>query len=198
MQTQIIISQILILSFIVIVGILALRFKIVGKEIKDNLASIIFNITLPLLLFTTISEMDFDGDLFKNGLLVFLFTFLGIAMLYLMGFLASRAFKLEGNVRSIHIAHTMFGNIVFLGFPLFDALFPGGTGLFYAAVYQLAQGLVLWSVGILIINNQKTTGIKAFLFQFLNPNSMAFFLGLIAMIFGIKLPGFIEKAYSGL
>lgn len=196
MQLQVIVNQILILALISIIGVLAVKIKIVNHEVKETLSKIVFNITLPLLLFTTMTHMDFTGELFRNGLIVFVFTFISISLLFLSGLFSTKLFNYEDKAKAVHITHTMFGNIVFLGFPLFNALFPGGIGLFYAAVYQLAQGIVLWTFGVVILN--KSSGNKNLLKNLVNPNTIAFLLGIVAMIIRFKLPFVFDKALGGL
>lgn len=195
MATEIIINQLLIFVLLMCVGAIASRRKILNDESKDFLARIIIDITLPFLIFSTFSHLELDVNLFKNGLFVFCLAFVNLAILYLAGSLSSRIQRLNKPQAMVHTLHTMFGNIVFLGFPLFDALFPGGIGVFYAAVYQLASNTLTFTYGIYRLSSgTQKSGWKSLL----NANTGAIVLGSLILVSRIDLPKFIVDAFSGL
>lgn len=195
MATEIIINQLLIFVLLMIVGAFAAKRKILNDESKDFLARIIIDITLPFLIFSTFSHLEFDIKLFKNGLFVFTLAFVNLGFLYLTGSLSSRLQKLDKSQTMVHTLHTMFGNIVFLAFPLFDALFPGGTGIFYAAVYQLASNSLTFTYGIYRLSSgTQKSGWKSLL----NANTGAIVLGSLILVSRIELPKFIIDAFAGL
>lgn len=178
-----------------IVGAAATKRKILNDESKDFLARIIIDITLPFLIFSTFSHLEFDIKLFKNGLFVFSLAFVNLAFLYITGEVSSRLQKLGKPQEMVHTLHTMFGNIVFLGFPLFDALFPGGIGVFYAAVYQLASNTLTFTYGVYRLSSgTQKSGWKSLL----NANTGAIVLGSLILISRIELPKFVIDAFSGL
>lgn len=47
----------------------------------------------------------------------------------------------------MHRCMTCFGNVVFMAFPLIQALY-GAEGLLYAAIYELANDTCLWTLGV--------------------------------------------------
>jgi malate permease and related proteins len=195
MATGIIINQLLIFVLLMIVGAIASQRKILNDESKDFLARIIIDITLPFLIFSTFSHLDFDVKLFKNGLFVFILAFINLGILYLTGSLSAFLQKLDKPQAMVHTLHTMFGNIVFLGFPLFDALFPGGIGVFYAAVYQLASNTLTFTYGIYRLSSgTQKSGWRSLL----NANTGAIVLGSLILVSKIELPKFVIDAFSGL
>ena len=198
MQFEIILNQILFLAILIVIGVIATRLKVVNSEVKESLASIIFNITLPLLILTTFSELRLTPEIAKNGLLVLLFSFLAIFFMYLGGLISSKVQKLDQQAETIHILHTMFGNIVFLGFPLIDTLFPGGEGLLYATLFYLASSIVMWTFGVYVFNRGNSTNINQNFKNLLNPNTFAFVLGILVMIIGFKIPNIIHIPLKGL
>ena len=116
MEYAIFINQIIILGVLVLIGVLAVRFRVITEPIKEGLAKIIFNITLPLLVLVGISEMDISLELVENSLMAILFSFLVLGMMTIVGIGSAKIAKLPQESSSVHIAHTMFGNIVYLGF----------------------------------------------------------------------------------
>ena len=72
METGIIISQIFILTAVVIIGAVASKFSIITTDSKNMLSKVIFNITLPLMLFTNFLKMDATPRLITNSFIVLL------------------------------------------------------------------------------------------------------------------------------
>ncbi|MFA5648333.1 MAG: AEC family transporter [Bacteroidales bacterium] len=195
MATAIILRQLLIFSILIGVGALAYWRKIITPEIKDNLARVVIDITLPFLIFTTFANIEADASIIKNGLLVFALAFVNLFVFYLVGKFSSRLLKLKQPQETVHTLHTMFGNIVFLGFPLLDALFPNGIGIFYGAMYQLASNTITFTYGVykLSAGTQKS-GIKSLI----NPNTIGLFLGAAVLLMGVTLPSFLNTSLSSL
>lgn len=195
---QIIIEQILILGFIALIGMIAYKLKALSKENNTGLVKVILKITLPILIFTTFSNTDLNEDILKNFPIVFISAIISVVLLFLLSNISSKILKLDKGNKALHNAHTMFGNTVFLGFPLLDALFPGGEGLIYASIFQLSHDSLMWTWGVLILskasNKKADKGIK----HLINPITISFILGLLMMIFKIKIPELLSKPLSGI
>jgi predicted permease len=193
-----IIDQIAILGILAICGVLAYRFKILQNSAKEVIEKLVFYITLPLLIVTKLSSLTLTSEILKNGLFIILGTYLIFIIQIQVGNLSARLFKLKPPQAAIHSLHTMLGNIVFLGFPLLDALFPGGKAILYAAIYQLTMNTVMWTYGVYRLNPAtKQKGLKN-LNKLINPNIIALCLGLLMMIFGIRLPELLQVSLGGL
>ncbi|MBN1650289.1 MAG: AEC family transporter [Bacteroidales bacterium] len=193
-----IIDQILILGILAGVGALAYRFKILEESAKSVIEKIVFYIALPLLILTKLSALAFTSEILRNAGLVILFTYAIMFSQLLLGKLSARIFKLERPQAVIHSLHYMLGNVVFLGFPLLDALMPGGEALLYAALYQLVLNTILWSYGVIQLdpdNRQKGWGQ---LKKLVNPNTIALSLGLLMMLLSLRFPPLLQKAFGGL
>ncbi len=198
MQNSIILYQIAVLAILVVVGIVATKLRIITEGAKKGIADLVFDVTLPLLIITTFARIDVTPEIMLNSGLVFLFAYFALAVMYGIGDLSAWIMKLRGNQRAVFINHHMFGNIVFLGFPLMDALFPGGEGLLYAAVFQLASNSVMWTSGVWIFLKGKGGKKKDVWKNMLNPNTVAFFAGLLIMFFNIQFPDVIYEPLHGL
>ena len=193
-----IIDQIAFLGILAICGIIAYRFKILNNSAKEVFNKLVFYITLPLLIVTKLSSLTLTDEILRNGLLIILGTYVILFTQIIVGRLTAKLFKLERPQAAIHSLHTMLGNIVFLGFPLLDALFPGGEAILYAAIYQLAMNTVMWTYGVYALNPQsKEKGWKN-LNKLVNPNTVALTLGLVMMIFGIRFPRLLQVSLGGL
>ncbi len=198
MQSEIILTQIIILGVIVCVGVIATKAGIITKSLQEGIASLVFNVTLPLLIFSSLTAMDITLKLISNGLLVVVMSYLSILFLFLMGRLSSLAQKMKKETSAIHVLHTAFGNTVFLGFPLMNALFPGGQALFYATLFYLVATSLMWTLGVTVLNHSVSLSIKQTMTNLLNPNTIGFLAGVGLMLTGVNLPQVIDVPLSGL
>jgi predicted permease len=156
MHTDIILNQILILSILALIGVIGSRAKVITEETKDMLAKIIFNITLPLALLTNFSRIDVTPKLLSNSLLVIGLSVLVLLFMLLAGWLTARLFKMKTTAAVIYKSHSLFGNIIFLGFPLISALY-GEEGLLYAGMFQVVSNMFMWTIGVIILNQGHIT-----------------------------------------
>ncbi len=197
MDVTIILNQFIVLSILIITGVIGARAGIITQFVKDAISKLVFNITLPLLIVTTFSNMAIKKEMVTNGLWVFAFANFAILLFIGLGYFTSKLLHLNKKTSSIHTLHTAFGNIVFLGFPIINSLFPGGEGLFYAALFHLTSTYFVWTLGIYLLV-AKRVNLKQNLKNLLNPNTIAFIVGITMMITGVKIPEIAYNALSGM
>jgi len=193
-----IIDQILILGILAFIGALAYRFKILEEGAKGVIEKLVFYVSLPLLIVSKLSTLGFTAEILRNAGLVIVFTYAIMFAQLFLGKLSARIFGLKKPQAAIHSLHHMFGNIVFLGFPLLDALMPGGEALLYAAIYHLVLNTVLWSYGVIQLNPDKQEKGFGLLKKLANPNTIALILGLLMMLLSLRFPPLIQKAFAGM
>ena len=193
MHLSIITNQIIILSFLAVIGVIATAAKVINEEVKNSIARIVFNITLPFLILTSVTNIDLNKEILSNIAWVFTFSFLALFLLLFAGMASRRMLGIKGATGNIHVLHTTFGNVAFLGYPLFSALFPNGEGLLYAVIYHFAQDVIIWTFGVFIFNSAKNLSIRQNLLHLLNPNTVSFVLATLMLAFSLKLPEFIYK-----
>lgn len=187
----IILEQILKLSILAILGILAVKLKFLKFDYAEGISKLLIKITIPLLVFTTFSKFDISSVSIINFFIVIVFSIISTLILYILSLSGVNIFKLDDLNAPLHKVQTMFGNVVFLGFPLINSLFPGGEGLIYAALFQLGHDAVLWTLGIVIIKNDKDNNILKEIKHLLNPVTISFILGVIFMLLKIPIPDLI-------
>jgi predicted permease len=197
METSIIISQIFILAVVVLIGVLAAWAKVLTVTAKDMLSKVIFNISLPLMLFTNFLKLEATPKLLANSFIVLSVSGFVILFMLLAGWVMTRIFKIKGREAAVFKAHSMFGNTIFLGFPLITALY-GVEGLLYASMYQLVSNLIMWTLGVVVLTHGDGQSWKKSIARVLNPNTVATLSGLLFFILSIKLPPLLVKPLSEL
>lgn len=194
----IIIEQIGILAILGLIGFIAFKLKWLNQEINTNLVKLIMRITLPLLLFTSFAHADFTLDIFKNGIIVFIMSISTVVLLFIVSSISAKLLRLDKENNALHRTNSMFGNVVFLGFPLLDALFPGGEGLLFAGIFQLGHDTLMWTWGIFILNKGAKKTSTSTWRHLINPVTIGFAIGLAFMFINIEIPNVIFKPLTGL
>lgn len=185
------------LAIIVLVGIIAARFRIITEISKDMLSRVIFNISLPLMLFTNFLRLEATPELLANSLVVLGVSGFMILFLLLLGWITTRLFNIRSREAAVFKAHSMFGNTIFLGFPLIFELF-GEEGLLYATMFQLVSNIIMWTVGVVVLTYGEGVDWKKSIKRVMNPNTIAILLGFAFFVLSIKLPVVVVKPLSEL
>lgn len=197
MESKIVLTQITILAVVVVIGAIAAKFKVFNNESKDVLSKVIFNISLPLMLFTNFFRLEATPRLIANSITVLAISGFVIFFLLLIGWLVSRIFNLKGAEAAVFKTHSMFGNTIFLGFPLITALY-GFEGLLYASMFQLVSSILMWTVGVIVLSHGNGISWKKSLLKVINPNTIATLIGLAFFLLSIKLPSVMLKPMTEL
>jgi hypothetical protein len=197
MQTEVVITQIFMLSIVVAIGAIAAKFKVLTSDTKDLLSKVIFNISLPLMLFTNFFRLEATPRLIANSLIILAVSGFVIFFLLLVGWISVRLFRLRGAEAAVFKTHSMFGNTIFLGFPLITALY-GVEGLLYASMYQLVSTVIMWTAGVIILSHGNGTSWKKSFIKVLNPNTIATIAGLLLFILSVRLPDILIKPMTEL
>jgi len=92
---EIILDKVAVLGLLTLIGFIAYKIKLVPPEVKTGIEKLVFNLTLPVFIFTTISGFEYSGELLHNGLLVFVLSYAFLALQYGLGWITSRAFRLD-------------------------------------------------------------------------------------------------------
>lgn len=185
-----IVNRIITLGLAMLVGFVCVKSKYISKEHNDGMSKIIVRITLPILVVTSLTSLDLDREKLINSIHVLLISLVTVAFLYAAGTLMSKIGKMQKARSVMHRCMTCFGNVVFMAFPLIQALY-GAEGLLYAVIYELANDMFLWTLGVYEMNTirEQKLSFLGNLKKLLNPGTIAFAVAFIMMAFRWKFPG---------
>ncbi|MBQ3118712.1 MAG: AEC family transporter [Clostridia bacterium] len=198
MDLVIIIEQIIKLFIVIAIGYVGAKSGYLPVHYKDIISKVIVKITLPLLIITSMMSKELSADTLLNTGVAAGSAVVVIVVLYAIGLLSAKIFRLSEPTKTVHALISATGNVVFLGYPVISAVY-GAEGLFYAVIYGIINDVFLWSIGVYLVN--KSTGnasSKEALKKLLNPNTVSCILGIILLVLGVKLPGVIFDTLSGL
>ncbi|MDT8401506.1 MAG: AEC family transporter [Bacteroidales bacterium] len=197
MQQSIILEQISYLAVLVIIGVIASKIGIIKEGARDALVKIIFNITLPLLLFTNFSKLEMSPEILRNSYILIIISLVMILVMLLIAYFFTFSFRMKHEQKSVFVPHNAFGNVLYFGFPVVSALF-GEMGLFYASIYAFVSIMLLWTVGIYLIARKGGMSLSKSMKNMINPNSVAIMAGFALFLLNIKIPGFLLKPFVSL
>lgn len=192
-QIHIITNQIIILTLLGLTGFAAGKTGFLPENSHKYISALILKITMPFLIFTTMGNYTFTRETLTNGLYIFI---LGVIFILIAGLIAlgqCKILRIKEKTKNIYIAQSMFGNVIFMAYPLLKAMY-GDIGIVYAIFFNIANDAILWTLGIYLFNKHNTKNSRDNLLHLINPNTLAF-LGGIAMIF-LKFQFKIEKTYA--
>lgn len=185
-------KTVLPLFLVIFVGIFFSHTKAASKNWIDILNKYALWIGFPALVIASLMHLDLEGQSYTK-LILLNSGFIVICML--LAYPISQIFGLSIKMRSSLILILSFGNVTYLGIPILNSAF-GDIILPIAAVNSAVYVFWLFTLGIFLIeiNSEGQINIKKLFFSLIkNPLLISVFIGLIIVIFNIKLPVFAEK-----
>ena len=122
-----------------------------------------------------------------------------VAFLFAVGTVTSKISKMDKSRAIMHRCMTCFGNVVFMAFPLIQALY-GAEGLLYAAIYELANDTCLWTLGVYQMKSieEKEKSFMGSIKNLVNPGTIAFVVAFVMMALGLKFSGIFGEVMTGI
>ncbi|MBE7039250.1 MAG: AEC family transporter [Ruminococcaceae bacterium] len=193
MNFGVVTEQICMLSFVMLLGFVIVKTGYVGGNVKDGISKIIVKLILPCLIISSISSKELNSELLGDIAVIFALSLFCIFTLFCIGILTSKLFKIPDETKPVHKLLVSTGNVIFIGYPIIFSVY-GEQGFLYAIMYWLINDLFLWTVGVFMLSGKEKTTKKDLWKKLLNPSTVSFFVAVIMLVFGIKLPPVIKPA----
>ncbi|CAB1241807.1 AEC family transporter [Clostridium sp. WLY-B-L2] len=182
MGVNTVITQITSLFLVALVGFYGGKKDIIGENFSNGLSKLLVEITTPFLIISSFS-ISYGPEIADNVTKSFIYSFLIFALTpFLVKPLLLIIDKKKRNTLEFAM---MFSNCGFMGFPVAQSVF-GKEGVVYAAVFNILFNIFVWTYGVMLFNNKKS--LKGLKKSLKNPGIISSFIGLIIMIFSIKIP----------
>ncbi|MBS4536423.1 AEC family transporter [Clostridium sp. D2Q-14] len=189
-----VLSQVSVLFILLIIGLILRKFNIIDSYVEKGISNLVIFATLPALLITSMNY-EFSSDMLNNGLLILRAGPIIYVITGIIAYLYIKINKIEGQEKGIYIFMTMFPNVGFMGYPVVSIVF-GEIGIFYAALFNLWFNILLWTLGVILVNPKNNT--KLSFKALINPGTISIFIGLALFLFSINLPTPIFDALDSL
>ncbi|MGN0181750.1 MAG: AEC family transporter [Candidatus Ornithomonoglobus sp.] len=194
-----IVSSILTLGIAMLIGFIAVKSGYIKTDARDAVSKILVRVTLPILVVTTMTRLEMDKEKLINCVTVLITAWMCIAVMFLLGILVSRLFRMKGERAALHACMSCFGNIVFIAYPLIRAIY-GDEGILYAALFAFANDCYLWTVGVYKLStvNKSGTGIKENIKKLVNPGTIAVLVSFAMMACHLRFGGILKTSLEGI
>lgn len=196
---SVIAENIIVLGLAMLIGFICVKTGYIPKETKDALSKIIVKVTLPVLVMTSLTKLELNGEKVINSVITAVSGLIIVGIMFLIGIIIARLFKMERPRAVMHACMSAFGNTVFVAYPLIQALY-GDEGLLYAALFVFANDCYLWTLGVYKMSEvsaEKSSPGKN-IKHLINPATIAFGISFIMMIFKLQFGGPIKTVLTGI
>ncbi|MGI6622276.1 MAG: AEC family transporter [Clostridiaceae bacterium] len=182
-------NQVAILFVILLIGLVAGKYKIIDSTGTKKLSEVLLFVTSPMMVLNSFF-IEFSKERIVNVLWII---GTGIGMFIISIFLSKVIYgKFEEKIVPVLRFTAIFSNCGYMGLPLLYAVF-GSEGVFYGSFYIVTFHTVLWSYGYMMYGGKESKAkiIKRLL---INPSIIALYIGLIIFLFSISVPETIMGA----
>lgn len=196
MEMATIVKSVVSLFLIMLVGVYGKKKGIIDEKVNQALTDILLQIALPFMIFSSFTFV-YNYTIKSNVIKTFYYSFMAYIIIILISKLIT--FPIKGEKKQILHFCNVFTNTGYIGFPLLNVIY-GKEAVIYGSIFNMFFVLFLWTYGIIIFKGKlereelKEEIIKAIL----NPSVIAVYLGLIIMIFDIRIPDTIMSSINSI
>ena len=182
-----VLKQSVIMFLIACIGIICYKTKIITKDAQKFFSAFVLKVVIPCFAFISF-QVELSAELISGMLAALLLSVVSHILLILLSMIVIR--KKEGTEYAIERFSLIYTNCGFMGIPLISGVF-GPEGALYATIYLTVFNILVWTHGVMIMKNQFS--LKELLVVLRSPTMIAIFLGILCLVFGIRLPEVARK-----
>jgi len=178
------------------VGVYGSRKKIINPELNKGLTDILIKIALPFMI---VSSFIFTYDYTVKDNIVKT-SYYSIAAYIIMA-VVSRIllFPVKNDKKTILHFANVFVNTGYVGFPILNSIY-GSEGVIYGSIFNMFFVILLWTYGIMLYRGGLEKGYlkKELIALLFNPSIIAVIIGVVIMVFDIRINGAILVGIKGI
>lgn len=177
-------------------GFVLKKTKAIDVSVVSALSKILVFVCQPCFAIYAYNKAEYDPNLFLK-VLYFMVLTVATQLIAIAFFLLIYKKKWETAKYRICTIASCFGNAIFFGAPVIEALMPDFTeAVIFANAYGVGMNILAWTVGSAVITrDKKYIKVKKIL---LNPAIIGFAVAVILYMCNIKLSGPIETTFTTL
>lgn len=184
-QPILVIEKVAMLFFVLLCGFYAAKRGFLSESTPRSLSLFLVNVTQPALIVSSFN-MEYSEEKIETGFLILAFSILIHLVLCLVARVSFLRVK-DPDQNRVYQCCLIFCNCSFLGFPVLNAIFGEGVGVFYGTFYCIMFNLLNFTYGIHLLRRgrgEKPRWYKAIL----NPGVLSTLIGLALFLLRIDLP----------
>lgn len=182
-------QKILQLFAVMVIGFVLVKLRLLKKDDSLTLSRVALYLLLPAAIINS-----FQIELTQDILGGFLFSCLAGLVLHLVLLFIDLVFAKTARATVAERASVFYSNAANLIIPIVSFVL-GPEWVIYSLGFMIVQLVFIWSHGVKLFENGARINFKKIL---LNPSILAIGVGLVTMLFRIKLPPFVSDITSSL
>jgi malate permease and related proteins len=196
MEIQTIIKSIVSLFLIMLVGVYGSKRQIITANVSKGLTDILLEIALPCMIVSSFA-FSYNDTIKSNVIKTFYYSLAAYIIIAIVSHMLMLPVKGERKT-ILHFAN-IFTNTGYIGFPILNAIY-GAEAVIYGSIFNMFFVIFLWTYGIMIFKGsvEKKELVQEIKKALLNPSVIAVYMGIIMMIFNIKLPVVIASSIGSI
>lgn len=189
-------STVAVMLLYAVPGFIMMKAKMMSEEAIKAISKLMIFVCQPCFAVYAFNQLDFSWS-FLGQVLLFMAVIVALKLIIIMifSFVYKKRFD-DVKYRIMTIASN-FGNCVFFGAPVLEALLPEfPEAIVFANAYAVAMNVLAWTVGSAIItNDKKYISLKKVI---LNPGTIGFLAAIFFYVAGLRFSGNILNSLSTL
>ncbi|MTK12813.1 MAG: AEC family transporter [Clostridiaceae bacterium] len=189
-----IINSLCMIFIMIIPGIIFRKKGLIDTNQSKGISTVVVNLTWPCLVIDAM-QVKFSQEIFKRSQYIFVVVLLVFAIAFIVGFLLVKMMKIKQEQGGIFAFMLVFANTGFMGIPVINALY-GKEAVFYASIIEMVNDIMLFTVGIMLIQLSAGVKTKISFKEFLTPGMIGVIIGYVMFLCNFQLPGFLGHSVN--
>lgn len=189
-----IINSLCMIFIMIIPGIIFRKKGLIDTNQSKGISTVVVNLTWPCLVIDAM-QVKFSQEIFKRSQYIFVVVLLVFAIAFIVGFLLVKMLKIKREQGGIFTFMLVFANTGFMGIPVISALY-GKEAVFYASIIEMVNDIMLFTVGIMLIQLSAGVKTKISFKEFLTPGMIGIIIGYVMFLCNFQLPGFLGHSVN--
>ena len=196
LEISTIVNSVISLFIMILVGVYASKKKIITPDTNKALTNILIQIALPFMILNSFM-FDFNDNIKSNMIKTLFYSLTAYILVIIISYLL--LLPINGDKKTVLHFGNVFTNTGYVGFPILFSIY-GPEGVIYGSIFNMFFVIFVWTYGLLLFKgNIKKEEVKQEIKGIiLNPSIIAVFLGIIALIFNIQLPGALSTSMKSI
>lgn len=181
-----ILSSLAMIFIMIIPGVFFRKRNLLTIKQNDAVNSIVVNLTWPCLVIDAM-QIDFSIQTLKDTGYILAACMVIFVLLFIISIPLIKLLKFSNTKKYLVMFMLLFGNTGFIGIPVIKALY-GYDALFFAAIVEFINDILLFTIGILLIQMSAGENLKINIKDLISPGLIGVIIGLALFLMNIKLP----------
>ena len=180
-----ILGQMATLFFVIAIGYIVKKAKVMDEVMDKKLSSLILNTALPAMILGSVLTADeLPGPI--DILITMGLACASFAVMTALALLVTKLLGIHDGHKGVFRFMLTFGNVGFIGFPVLTAIF-GSSALIYGSIFNLPFNFLVFTMGVWFIAQDSGRGakVKMGLKTFLTPANIACAIAIVLTLLNV-------------